>query len=182
MDSKSDPITNHDSQLTNRRHLGVDYGTRRVGLAMSDEGGTFVSPLEVVEVTTPAVALEKVSAVVAKEDVGIIVVGLPINMDGTEGPSAKAVRAWVKSLREATKRSIVLVDERQTSVEAEQSIVDRKRGGEKITRKGKKKRLDALAAAVILKGYLDGDLAVLSEPDSRADATGAARRDSGDLP
>ena len=168
MNRESDQLTSHDSQLFNRRHLGVDYGTRRVGLAMSDAGGTFVSPLEVLEITTPAVATERVAAVVAKEDVGVIVVGLPINMDGTEGPSAKALREWVKTLRAATKRPVILVDERQTSIEAEQSLVDRKRGGEKITRKAKKKRLDALAAAVILRGYLERELAPLPGSDAVA--------------
>ena len=147
------------------RHLGVDYGTRRLGLAISDAGGTFVNPLEVAEVTTPEVAANRVAEVARREDVAVVVIGLPINMDGTEGPSAASVRGWAAGLRPKLPAGakIVLVDERLTSYDAEQQLVSRKRGGERITRRGKKKRLDALAAAVILRGYLDGELAALPE-------------------
>lgn len=163
-----DPGSAHVPRPTSplpRRHLGVDYGTRRLGLALSDEGGTFVSPLEVAEITTPQQAADRVVAVVRAEGVAVLVVGLPLNMDDTEGPSARAVREWAAGVRERSGLPLIFVDERLSSFEAEQSLITRKRGGEKMTRRGKKKRLDAVAAGVILRGYLDGSLGPLPGSD-----------------
>ncbi len=154
------------------RHLGIDYGTRRVGLALSDAGGTFVSPLAVLEVTTDAVAQAEIVAVVEREGAEVLVVGLPINMDGTEGPSAKNVRTWARSVADAVKLPLCLVDERQSSLAAEAVLASRRRGGENLTRKRKKKRLDAVAAAGFLQAYLNGELSALSGSDI---PTGVAR-------
>ena len=140
------------------RHLGVDYGTRRVGLALSDAGGTFASPLEVAQVTTPAVARDRAAAVAKSEDVAVIVVGLPLNMDGSEGQAARAVREWAGEVAAMTGAAVVFVDERLSSFDAEQGLIQRQRAGEKMTRKGKKKRLDAVVAAALLQAYLDGTL------------------------
>ena len=140
------------------RHLGIDYGTRRLGLALSDEGGTFVSPLEVASVTTPAVARDRAVEVGRREGVDVVVVGLPINMDGSEGPAAKAVRDWAGEVATACGATLVLVDERLSSFDAEQGLIQRQRAGEKMTRKSKKKRLDAVVAANLLQAYLDGKL------------------------
>lgn len=162
-------ITNQGSRPPGR-HLGIDYGTRRVGLAISDEGGQYVSPLDVVEITTPQQAVERVTLVAHREDAKVLVVGLPLNMDDTEGPAAKAVRVWASALAERAKLPVILVDERLSSFDAEQALIARKRGGEHITRKGRKKRLDALAAANFLRGYLDGSLAAFAFIDSPAQA------------
>ncbi len=140
------------------RHLGIDYGTRRVGLAVSDEGGRFATPLEVLEVGSPQQALEGVAAAVAEEGAEILVIGLPLNMDDSEGPAAVAVRRWADDLSARTGRQTVLVDERLSSFEAELTLRSRKQAGERLTRRGKKRRLDALAAAQLLQGYLDGTL------------------------
>ena len=94
------------------RHLGIDYGTRRIGLALSDEGGRLASPLDVLYVTDPLQAVPAISAIVAQEHVGVLVVGLPMNMDGTEGPAAQGVRAWARMVAERAARPLVLVDER----------------------------------------------------------------------
>ena len=143
------------------RHLAIDYGTRRVGLAMSDESGQFVSPLDVLFVTSPAEAVDRVVQLVRREEPETIVIGLPINMDTSEGESAKSVRQWAATLQKSVSLPVVFVDERLTSFEAEQMLVQQQRSGRKLSRQDKKKRLDAIAAAVILQGYLDGSLPAL---------------------
>ena len=152
------------------RYLAVDYGTRRVGLAMSDESGRFVSPLEVLEIHTPRQAAERVAQFAGREGAVALVVGLPLNMDDTEGPAAKAVRDWSRELASLVGVAVILVDERLSSFDAEQSLIARKRGGEKITRQSKKRRLDALAAASFLRAFLDGGLPALARIDPSSDA------------
>ena len=145
------------------RHLGIDYGTRRVGVALSDEGGRFATPLEVLTVTAPEQALGRLADRARREGATVIVVGLPLNMDGTEGPAASAVRTWARALAEAAGATLVFVDERLSSFAAEQALVERKRAGERLTRRGKKQRLDAVVAAQLLQSYLDGTLAPLPD-------------------
>ena len=145
------------------RHLGIDYGTRRVGVALSDEGGRFATPLEVLAVTAPEQALGRLADRARREGVTVIVVGLPLNMDGTEGPAASAVRTWARALAAAAGTRLVFVDERLSSFAAEQALVERKRAGERLTRRGKKQRLDAVVAAQLLQSYLDGTLAPLPD-------------------
>ncbi|MEM1011140.1 MAG: Holliday junction resolvase RuvX [Planctomycetota bacterium] len=143
------------------RHLAIDYGTRRVGLALSDEGGQFVNPLAVLQVGNDDDARRQVVAAARREDAQVLVVGLPLNMDGTEGPSAVNVRKWASAVADELTITLVLVDERLTSFEAEQTLAARRRGGERLTHKGKKRRLDAVAAAGFLQQYLDGELTAL---------------------
>ena len=141
------------------RTLAIDLGTKRVGLAMSDEGGQWATPLEVLFVNGAEQAIGPIAALVAKEDVRRIVLGLPINMDDSVGPMAKATIAWADALRAKTGAvEIVFVDERLSSFDAEQTLIANKRAGAKLTRKGKKERLDAVAAAGFLQAFLDGKL------------------------
>ena len=141
------------------RTLAVDLGTRRVGLALSDQGARFATPYDVLNVTAPQQATDAIVAVIEKEGVERLVVGLPLNMDDTIGPAAKTTIAWATDLANRTHKPLVYVDERLSSFDAEQSLITRKRGGEKITRKQKKEQLDALAAAGFLQAFLDGKLA-----------------------
>jgi putative Holliday junction resolvase len=83
-------------------------------------------------------------------------------MDDSVGPGARQTIAWGRALSQRAGKPIVFVDERLSSFEAEQGLIDRKRGGEKITRKRKKQQLDALAAAAFLQAFLDGKLAPLN--------------------
>lgn len=140
------------------RTLAVDLGARRVGLALSDEGGKFATPYEVLTVGSPAQATDEVLRVVQREGVDRLVLGLPLNMDGSVGPAARAAVAWGRGVAERAGKPVVFVDERLSSFEAEQHLIDRKRGGEKITRKRKKEQLDAIAAAGFLQAFLDGRL------------------------
>jgi putative Holliday junction resolvase len=141
------------------RTLAIDLGSRRVGFALSDEGGRFATPYEVFQVTSPAQAADRANQIIEKEGVERIVLGLPLNMDDSVGPAAKQTILWGRELSHRAGRPIVFVDERLSSFEAEQGLIARKRGGEKITRKRKKEQLDALAAAGFLQAFLDGKLA-----------------------
>jgi putative Holliday junction resolvase len=140
------------------RTLAIDLGTRRIGLALSDEGARFATPHEVLTVPSPDHAIEAIVSVVTREGVQRLVVGLPLNMDGTIGPQARATIAWANQLASRAKLPFLFVDERLSSFDAEQQLIDRKRGGEKLTRKRKKQQLDALAAASFLQAFLDGKL------------------------
>lgn len=141
------------------RTLAIDLGARRVGLALSDEGGRFATPYEVLTVSSPGQAANAVARVVEREGVERLVMGLPLNMDDSVGPQARQAVAWGRALGERVGKPVVFVDERLSSFDAEQQIIARKRGGEKITRLRRKERLDAIAAATVLQEFLDGRLA-----------------------
>ncbi len=147
------------------RTLAIDPGTKRIGLAMSDEGGRWASPLQVLAVNDPAHAIPLIVKIIQQEAVMRVVVGLPLNMDDTVGPQAKSVMAWVQILQQACASTniappqFLYVDERLSSFVAEQRLIDIKRAGGKMTRKDKKQSLDAVAAAGFLQAFLDGKLA-----------------------
>ena len=145
------------------RTLAIDLGTRRIGLAISDAGGAWATPSDVLTVTDAAQAVAPVLAVVKREDVRRLVVGLPLNMDGTAGPAAREAVRWATGVAASaaaagTPVDLVFVDERLSSFAAEQQLNDRKRAGERLTRKRRKEQLDAVAAAGFLQAYLDGRL------------------------
>ena len=138
------------------RTLAIDLGTKRVGLAISDSGGKFATPHEVLEVASAQHAVEEILKLITEEDVQRAVIGLPLNMDGTIGPAAHQVIEWSKSL--AHRVEIIFVDERLSSFDAEQQLIARKRAGERITRKDKRQMLDAIVATQLLQEFLDGKL------------------------
>lgn len=146
------------------RSLAIDLGSRRVGLALGDDSGRFATPFDVLEVTGADEALRPVADLARREQVQRLVVGLPLNMDDSLGPAARQAIAWGQRLAEATGLPVVFVDERLSSFEAEQRLVERKRAGEKLTRARKKAQLDALAAASFLQAFLDGRLPPLDVP------------------
>jgi putative Holliday junction resolvase len=143
------------------RTLAIDLGARRVGLALSDEGGKFATPIEVLTVPSPEQAVAPILEVIRTEGVRRLVVGLPLNMDDSVGDAARKTAAWGRGLSAAAGVPVVFVDERLSSFAAEQRLAERKRGGERITRGDRKQRLDALAAAGFLQEFLDGKLAAL---------------------
>ena len=147
------------------RTLGIDLGSRRVGLALSDAGGKLASPLEVLEVSSPDSALDPVLRIIGAEGVERVVVGLPLNMDDSIGPAARDAMAWAATLRQRSQKPVLMVDERLSSFEAEQTLNERRQSGENLTRKKKKKRLDAVAAAVLLQAFLDGRAAAIERDD-----------------
>jgi putative Holliday junction resolvase len=145
------------------RTLAIDLGARRVGLALSDEGGRFATPLDVLTVSSPEQALAAILPVIETEAVQRIILGLPLNMDDTLGPQARSTLAWGRQLAAKSAKPVLYVDERLSSFQAEQTLNDRKRAGEKLTRRRRKQQLDALAAAAFLQQFLDGKLPALDE-------------------
>ena len=132
------------------RYLAIDHGQKRTGLAVSDASETLVSPHSVIETQNEEELLKRVISVIDEEKIEAVVIGMPFNMDGSEGPRVKKVRAFGKLLADRLKIQVLFHDERLSSFEAEQLMV-----GMELTRKKKKKRLDAIAAAEILKGFLE---------------------------
>lgn len=135
-----------------KRYLGVDLGTKRIGLAVGDTEGGIVSPLDVLD-AQPTPRANARAILDAAEEYGVdgIVIGLPLNMDGTAGPQAKLSEELAAALRRlAAHLQIHLHDERLTSFAADQQLIERD-----LTRKKKKARQDALAAAVLLQSFLD---------------------------
>lgn len=129
------------------RVLGVDYGTKRVGLALSDTLGITASPLATVP--RPDV-VDEVKNLVKEMDVGTIVVGLPTGLSGVEGTSASEARQLADELGSATGVEVVLVDERYTSRIAESSLLE-----SGMKRRERREKIDQVAAALILQDYLD---------------------------
>ncbi|MBI3401384.1 MAG: Holliday junction resolvase RuvX [Acidobacteria bacterium] len=137
------------------RVLAIDFGTRRLGLAISDATRTLARPLETIAVRDDADAVERVARrigeLVAEDDgLALIVVGLPARLDGTPSDQTARVTAFIGALRKRTPLAIVTEDERLSSREAESRLAV----GERDWRR-RKKRLDAAAAAVVLQDYLD---------------------------
>ena len=134
------------------RYLGIDHGRRRIGLAVSDEFGTLATPLATLPSTGDvATDARNVIDVADREGVEILVVGLPLNMDGSEGPQAQACRAFADSLRaESPGRAVELWDERLSSFAADQ-VLDQT----DLSPAKRKRHRDQIAAQVILQGYID---------------------------
>ena len=134
------------------RILGVDLGSRRIGLAVSDPSGIIASPLGTIERSGDS-HRDRVAIVAAanESEASIVVVGLPREMSGRMGPAAKAAKAEVEALRAfAPALQFELVDERMTTVIAKRSLID---AG--VRRKARKQTVDKVAAAVILQSYLE---------------------------
>lgn len=129
----------------------MDYGRRRIGLALSDEGGVLASPYPPYHRTySKKKDLSALARFCRDHDVGHIVLGLPLNMDGSAGPMVEEVLAFAEELKQRTRLTIDMLDERQTSREAERVLVE----GD-VSRKKRKQLRDSLSAVLILQGYLD---------------------------
>jgi len=132
------------------RVLGIDYGERRVGLALSDPDEILASPLATVENRGPRVVVGEVAAIAAARGVARIVVGLPLRLDGGETPSTAAAREFAERLRARVGVPVELQDERLTTVAAERSLIE---SGARRARR--REVIDQAAAQLILQGYLD---------------------------
>ncbi len=132
------------------RILGVDYGEKRTGLAISDVGELIARPLETVEASSEKKAVDRIADVCREQEAGRIVVGLPRNMDGTIGPKAQAALAFRQALAEATDVEVVTWDERLSTVRAERALRETQ-----LSRKKRQFHVNAVAAQMILQAYLD---------------------------
>lgn len=131
------------------RIMGIDYGDARTGVAISDLMCTIVGSTAVVPSRNTEKAIADIVRMAKDSQVGQIVVGLPRNMDGSEGPRAELCREFAKKLEEATGLPVAMWDERRTTVEAHNILSQHNYHGKK-----RKETVDAVAASLILEGYL----------------------------
>lgn len=133
-----------------KRLMGIDYGDARTGVALSDLRCTIVGSTTVVPSRNTEKAIADIVRIARENDVERIVVGLPRNMDGTEGARAALCREFAEKLHEATGLDVVMWDERRTTVEAHNILSAHNYHGQK-----RKNTVDAVAASLILEGYLN---------------------------
>lgn len=129
--------------------MSVDYGDARTGIAISDLLCSIVGSTTVIHSRNDEKTVAQIQILAKENSVGEIVVGLPKNMDGTEGPRAELCRAFAQKVEQATGLPVRLWDERRTTVEAHQILSDHNYHGKK-----RKNTVDAVAASLILEGYL----------------------------
>ena len=132
------------------RVLGIDFGEKRIGLAVSDSMGLIAQGLETKETSHMDQSLHMIVAEVEAYQVKQVVVGLPVNMDGTSGEMAQRVSVFVDQLRERVPCTVHTWDERLTSAAAERAMADMG-----YTTKGNKNKIDRIAATLLLQSYLD---------------------------
>jgi putative Holliday junction resolvase len=162
--------------------LGLDYGARRIGLAVSDPEGEFAFPAGVLERRSRERDLEALATLVRERGVQRIVMGLPLHLDGRQGPEAEAVRGFAAALGELTGLPVALLDERWTSREAEHALRatdprsgrrrrrERRRRGPgqnasaEVQAPAGKGRVDAAAAAIVLRTWLQRERAAGAAP------------------
>ena len=133
-----------------KKIMGVDYGDARTGIAISDLLCSIVGSTTVIHSRRDEKTIAEIRKLIEQNMVGEIVCGLPKNMDGTEGPRAEVCREFAKKLEEATGLSVTLWDERRTTVEAHNILSEHNYHGKK-----RKNTVDAVAASLILEGYLN---------------------------
>jgi putative holliday junction resolvase len=136
--------------LPGQRLIGLDLGTKTIGLALSDVTRTIATPLETIKRVkfTPDVA--RLLAIAADHKVGGFVLGLPVNMIGDEGPRAQATRGFARSLNQLTPLPILFWDERLSSAAAERTLIEAD-----TSRKRRAAVIDKMAAGIILQGAID---------------------------
>lgn len=133
-----------------KRIMGIDYGDARTGVALSDLLCSIVGSTTVVPSRNREKAIADIVRIAKDQEVGKIVVGLPRNMDGSEGPRAQLCREFAQVLGETTGLEIIMWDERRTTVEAHNILSQHNYHGQK-----RKNTVDAVAASLILEGYLN---------------------------
>jgi putative holliday junction resolvase len=156
------------------RILGIDFGTKRVGSAVSDPRGQIATPLEVYQRRDPVQDARHFQQLVREHEVERIVVGLPVHLGGGEGTSATLARAYGDWLGQATGLPVVYYDERYTTSDAEESLI-----AAGLKRSKRKDLRDMLAARILLQNYLDDGcpaaparLAPIDDPSPEPDGEG----------
>jgi putative pre-16S rRNA nuclease len=132
------------------RILALDYGTRRIGVAVSDETKTIAQPLEYIPAEPFAEFLERLKKILAEKEISFILIGMPRNMDGSYGPAAQKVETFVAVLKTAITVPIKTWDERLTSTMANRILIQGN-----VRRDKRKEKVDKMAAAILLQSYLD---------------------------
>lgn len=132
------------------RIMGLDYGEKRIGVAVSDELGITAQGITVIKRSNLEKDILELQELITKYEVEEIIVGIPKNMDGTLGKMAEEVKKFVNELKDFTSVPVKLQDERLTSKAAERTLLE----GD-VSRKRRKEVIDKLAAVYLLQGYLD---------------------------
>jgi putative Holliday junction resolvase len=132
------------------RVLAIDHGTKRMGIAISDELKMIAQPLEYIPAEPFAKFLDRLKEILREKGVELIIVGMPRNMDGSYGPAALKVQEFVAALKSAVTVPIQTLDERLTSVQANRFLLEGN-----VRRAQRKEKVDKTAAALLLQGYLD---------------------------
>jgi putative Holliday junction resolvase len=133
------------------RALGVDLGSKRIGIAVSDRSGTIATPLTVVQRSgSKKIDHQRIADLVAEEEAELVVVGLPLNMDGSSGPAATAAIAEAKALATVVSVPVQTFDERRTTVAADAVLMEFK-----MRAQARRRVIDKVAAAVMLQYWLD---------------------------
>jgi putative Holliday junction resolvase len=133
------------------RILAIDHGTKRMGIALSDELKMIAQPLEYIPAEPFAAFLERLKEILREKEVELILVGMPRNMDGSYGPAAIKVQEFVTALKDAITLPVRTWDERLTSAQANRLMIQGN-----VRREKRKEKVDAMAAAILLQSYLDG--------------------------
>lgn len=136
------------------RILALDHGTKRIGVAVSDELKMIATPLEFIPAEPFAPFLERLKHLLREKEVDLILVGMPRNMDGSYGPAALKVQEFVAVLKETIATPIKLWDERLTSAQANRFLIQAD-----VKRQNRKEKVDKTAAAILLQSYLDSGVA-----------------------
>jgi putative Holliday junction resolvase len=132
------------------RVLAIDHGTKRMGIALSDETGTLAQPYEFIPAEPFAEFLARLKALLQEKQVEQILIGMPRNMDGSYGPAALKVQEFVAVLKETIAIPIRTWDERLTSAQANRMLISAN-----VRREKRRERVDSAAAAILLQSFLD---------------------------
>lgn len=133
------------------RILGIDYGKKRIGLALSDIMGIMAQPFDVIESKGIKNNIEAILKIIKEKEVSCVVIGKPINMNATEGEMAEFATEFANELKKITEIKVELIDERLTTAQAERVLVEEAN----VSREKRKGIRDKLAATFILQTYLD---------------------------
>jgi len=132
------------------RIAGLDVGSKTIGIAISDQSHTIATPREILQRTKFKQDINKITELVEKESICAIIVGFPVNMDGSEGPRCQSTRQFVENITPHVHVPIVLWDERMSTQAADRAMLEAD-----LSRAKRKKNIDKAAASFILQGALD---------------------------
>ena len=132
------------------RYLALDHGTKRIGVAVSDELKMIAQPLEFIPTEPYEAFLARLKQIIAEKEVELVFIGMPRNMDGTFGPAAEKVKEFIAGLTPEISVPIKTLDERLTSAQANRVLLQGN-----VRRADRKQKVDAMAAAILLQSYLD---------------------------
>lgn len=142
--------TPQEFSLKNERLLGLDVGEKTIGLALSDVGRMIATPFKTINRGKFSKDADELLAIIKTQNVGGLVIGYPVNMDGTEGPRCQSIRQFARNLSEKTALPLLLSDERMSTMAVTRTMMDAD-----LSRQRRAELVDKMAASYILQGVLD---------------------------